>query len=81
MVLYLGQLVTENVCLAAAGVDLLLENLRSFLENLALLSLPFVADAVSLVVEDNALAANEDLVGLAEVFCPLVRVLEAVLFC
>ena len=81
MVLYLGQLVTENVCLAAAGVDILLENLRSFLENLALLGLPFVADAVSLVVEDNALAANEDLVGLAEVFCPLVRVLEAVLFC
>lgn len=80
MVFYLGQLVTENVCLAAARVDLLLENLRSFLEDLDLLGLSHLADVVALVVCDEALAADVDLVILAEEFCPLVRVLGAVLF-
>ena len=51
------------------------------MKHLYLLCLSLVTDDVALVVHHNAFAANIDLVGLAEVFCPLVRVLEAVLFC
>jgi len=43
-----------------------------------LLVLALVTDCVAFVVGDNALAANVDLAGFAEVLGPLVRVLEAI---
>ena len=51
------------------------------MKHLDLLGLSLVTDDVALVVHHNAFAANIDLVSLAEVFCPLVRMLQTVLLC
>ena len=81
LVFDLSEFVREYLGLASARVDLLLYYLGSFLEYLLLLVLSLVADRVSFVIGNNALAANVDLAGFAEVLGPLVRMLEAIFLC
>ena len=60
-------------------INLFLENLGSFLEDLYLLGLSFVTDIVPFVIEYNTLAADINLVIFAEEFGPFVWMLQTVL--
>ena len=73
------ELFGEDLSLARARVNFLFKDLRSSLEDLDILVVAHVADAVPLVVGHNALRANHDLVVLAKVFALLLGVAHAVL--
>ena len=75
LVLDLGEFFAEDPSLAHARVNLLFQNLRPPLENLHILGLSFVTDAVAFVVLHDAFRANVDVVVLAEVLSLLVGVL------
>ena len=79
LVVDFSQFISENVSLTSTCINLFLENLGSFLEDLYLLGLSFVTDIVPFVIEYNTLAADINLVIFAEEFGPFVWMLQTVL--
>lgn len=73
------QFLLEHDSFALTGINLFIQNLRSFEEGLLLVRLVFVCNPVAFMLLHDALRADVYLVVLAEVFCFLLRVAETVL--
>ena len=77
LVLNFGEFFTEDLGFSHAGVNLLLQNLRSSLENLNILRFTLITYSVTFVVLNYALRTNIYVVVLAKVLSLLVRVFGA----
>lgn len=78
MLLDLRKFVRENLCLTPAYVNLLFENLCSFLEYLHTFVLSDVADAMAFVISYDALTANAELVSLTEILSFFLWMFDAI---
>ena len=79
LVFYLTKLLSEDISLTPASIYLLLQDLCAPLEDLHLFGLNLIRYVMTLVLEDNTLAADEYLIILAKELSLLVGMLQTVL--
>jgi len=79
LLLDLREFVGENLSLTPTDVNLLFENLSSFLEHFYIFVFSDITDAVAFVISHDALAADAYLVSLAEILCFFLWMFNAVM--